>query len=296
MTGLLTDLSDALARTVAESAPSVVRVEGRRRMPASGIAWQADVIVTAHHVLESDEELKVGLADGSPLTATLVGRDSSTDLAALRLSKPALTPARWSGLEQLKVGHIVLALGRPGATVRATMGIVSAFGEGWRTPLGGKVDHYLQTDLAMYPGFSGGPLVDSSGRVIGLNTSALLRGTGVTVPTPTIRRVVEVLLAHGSVPRGYLGVSVNPVRLNEPLAAQLGQATGLLVNAVEPSSPAEQGGLLLGDVILKIDDTATLLPDDLLGYLAAHSSGAATVHVLRGGEPKSLAVKLSQRS
>ncbi len=291
MTGVLSDFSEALAKVVADSGPAVVRVEGRQRMPASGVGWAPGIVITAHHVLETDGEVKLGFADGQTAVAQIAGRDPSTDIAVLRTE--GRTPvAQWNDLSQLKVGHVVLALGRPGATVRATMGIVAAFGEAWRTALGGKIDRYLQTDLAMYPGFSGGPLVDSAGRVVGINTSGLIRGSSITVPTPTVKRVVETLLAYGKVKRGYLGVGVNPVRLSEGA----GQATGLLVNSVEPGSPAEQGGLLLGDVILKLDESTTLMPDDMLGYLAGDRVGVrAAVHVLRGGQAKSLNVTIGER-
>lgn len=114
------------------------------------------------------------------------------------------------------MGHFALSLGRPGANVRATMGIISALGKAWRTPAGGPVDRYLQTDTVMYPGFSGGPLVDAQGRFIGLNTSALVRGVSITVPAPTLERVVRDLQEHGSVRRDYLGVGAQPTRLRSP--------------------------------------------------------------------------------
>src|SRR5205807_230237 len=144
-----------------------------------------------------------------------------------------------------RVGHLVLALGRPGGKVLSTLGIVSAIGEGWRTRGGGDLDSYLQTDVVMYPGFSGGPLVDASGQVIGLNTSGM-RGANLTIPVTTVQRVVSALLAHGRVKHGYLGVGAQPVKLPAALAQQLGQETALLLASVEPDSPAEKGGLLLG--------------------------------------------------
>ena len=162
MSTVLPDLSDALADAVASAADGLVRVEGRDRLPATGIIWDAEgLIVTSHHVLERDENIKVGFQDGESVAAELVGRDPSTDLALLRTSKQGLKAPEWADPENLRVGHFALSLGRPGANVRATMGIISALGKAWRTPAGGPVDRYLQTDTVMYPGFSGGPLVDA---------------------------------------------------------------------------------------------------------------------------------------
>ena len=247
MTGTLTSLSDSLAASVASAGTCVVRVEGRRRLPASGIVWSTDgLIVTAHHVVERDD-IKVGLPDDTIVTATLVGRDPTTDLAVLRTDAKDLTPPTWAEPGTLRVGHLALALGRPGQSVRATLGIASAVGESWRTPGGGQVDSFLQTDATMYPGFSGGPLVDASGRFLGMNTTALLRGMNVAVPEPTLHRVVELLVAHGRIRRGYLGVGAQSARLPQTLADQLGQETGLLLVTVETGSPAERHGLLMGD-------------------------------------------------
>jgi S1-C subfamily serine protease len=299
MAKVLQNLSDDLAQTVETAGPGVVKVNARRRLPASGIVWTKDgVIVTAHHVVRRDENIEVGLADGQAVAATLVGRDPTTDLAVLRAESKKLIPPAWAEVdnENVKVGHLVLALGRPGKTVQATLGIVSAFGENWRTPAGGLVDHYLQTDVVMYPGFSGGPLVNAAGEVVGLNTSALLRGVSLTVPTPTLKRVVETLLKHGRVQRGYLGVSTQPVRLPNKLRQQLGQETGLLLVAVESGSPAEQGGLLLGDTIVALDDTPIRQHDDLLALLSADRIGAAALmRIVRGGEVEEVNVTIGER-
>jgi S1-C subfamily serine protease len=296
MAKVLRNLSDALAATVEATGPAVVRVEGRRRLPASGIVWSADgIIVTAHHVVQRDENIGVGLPNGQAVPATLVGRDPTTDLAVLRAQTEGLTPPAWTDLESLQVGHLVLALGRPGQTVQATLGIVSALGDSWRTPAGGRLDRYLQTDVVMYPGFSGGPLVDAAGQVLGLNTSALLRGISLTVPAPTLRQVVETLLAHGRVRRGYLGVGAQPVRLPAALKQQLGQETGVLLVSVESGSPAEQGGLLLGDTIVSLDGQPVRHMDDLLALLSGDRVGAAVpVRIVRGGQVQELTVVIGE--
>ena len=200
MSAVLPGLSEALADDVDSAAGGLVRIEGRDRLPATGIVWDADgLIITSHHVLERDENINVGFEDGEVVTAELVGRDPATDQALLRTAKRGQFVPIWAESEDLQVGHLALALGRRGAKPRATMGIISALGKSWRTPAGGQIDRYLQTDIVMYPGFSGGPLVDSQGWFVGLNSFALVRGVSITVPAPTLTRVVADLVNHGSV-------------------------------------------------------------------------------------------------
>src|SRR5450756_593768 len=292
MSEVLSGLSNALAGAVEAAGPSVVRVEGRERVPATGIVWSADgVILTAHHVVEQDQSIQVGLADGRSVRASLAGRDPTTDLAVLRAEASGLPVPAWASADSLHVGHLVLALGRPGHSVMATLGVLSALGGSWRTPAGGQLDRYMQTDVVMYPGFSGGPLVDSGGQFVGLNTSALLRGISMTVPVTNLRQVAETLLAHGRVRRGYLGVGAQPVRLPPALAQQAGQETGLLLVSVEEASPAERGGLLLGDTIIALDGQPTRHLDDLLGLLSSDRAGKAVpVRIVRGGQMQDVQV------
>jgi S1-C subfamily serine protease len=297
MAELLSNLSEALAGVVETAGQGVVRVEGRRRLPASGILWSADgLIVTAHHVLEHDEKIGVGLPDGKAVTATIVGRDPTTDVAVLQANARDLKPAGQATPDTLRVGHLVLALGRPGRTVQATLGIVSALGDSWRTPAGGLVDRYLQTDVTMYPGFSGGPLVDVEGRILGLNTSLLLRGTSLALPVPTLRRVAEALQAHGRIRRGYLGVGAQVVRLPAASAEQLGQETALLVVSVSPDSPADKAGLVLGDVVVGLAGQTVRHMDDLLALLTGDRIGTPVpVRIVRGGQIQELSVTIGER-
>ena len=297
MSEVLATLSNALADAVEIAGPSIVRVEARRRLPASGIVWSADgIIVTAHHVVEEDENIGIGFADGRTVSASLVGRDPTTDIAVLRAQASGLTPPTWVGAETLKVGHLALALGRPGESVMATLGIVSALSKDWRTPAGGQFDYYLQTDALMYPGFSGGPAVDAAGGFLGFNTSALLRGITMTVPTGTLRRVVEVLLTHGRMRRGYLGVSAQAVRLPAGLAGQVGQETGLLLGSVEPNSPAERGGLFMGDTIVALDGQPLRHPDELLALLSGDRVGQTVpVRIIRGGQVSEVRVVIGEQ-
>jgi S1-C subfamily serine protease len=296
MANVLAELSAGLAEAVETAGPSIVRVEGRRRIPASGIIWSADgAIVTANHVVRRDDRIKIGLADGQTVEASVAGRDPSTDLAVLRAQANEL-PAAGRVSKGYRVGHLVLALGRPGRTVQATLGVISALGDSWRTSMGGQIDRYLQTDVVMYPGFSGGPLVDAAGQVVGLNTSALMRGVSLSVPTTTLDRTVEALLAHGRMRRGFLGVSTQSARLPAAVQEEVGQETGLLIVNVEPDSPADSGGLVLGDTIVALDGTAVRHHDDLLALLTSDRVGQKTpVQIVRGGETRSLNVTIGER-
>jgi S1-C subfamily serine protease len=297
MANVLVDLSEALARTVESAGAGVVRVEARRRLAATGIVWSADgVIVTADHAVRQDEGIEVGLADGGVVPADLAGRDSTTDLAVLRAKATGLVPLAWAGPDSIRVGNLALALGRPGRTVQATLGIVSALGEAWRTPGGGEVDRYLQTDVVMYPGFSGGPLVGSGAQVLGLNTSGLLRGISLAVPSSTVQRVVEALLTHGRVRRGYLGIGAQPVRLPEATAKELDQETGVLLMSVETGGPAAQGGLMLGDTIVAMDGQPVRHMEDLLALLTGDRVGKSmSVRLLRGGRLEERPVVMGER-
>jgi S1-C subfamily serine protease len=298
MSQVLSDLSHALAAAVETAGNSVVRVEGRRRLPASGIVWSADgVIVTAHHVVEQDGDIAIGFADGSAAKARLVGRDPTTDVAVLKAQANDLASTSWAETSDLRVGHLVLALGRPGEKVMATFGIVSALKEDWRTPAGGRLDYYLQTDVVMYPGFSGGPLVDVTGKALGLNSSALLRGISVTVPASSLRPTVEALLTHGRVRRGYLGVGAQGVRLPAALAAQLHQETGLLLGSVEADSPAERSGLFMGDTIVALDGQPVRHLDDLLTLLSGDRVGKAVqTRIVRGGQVLEVSVVVGEHA
>jgi S1-C subfamily serine protease len=297
MANVLQSLSDDMVAAVETAGQSIVRVEGRRRMSASGIVWSADgVIVTAHHVVTRDDDLTIGLPNGDEVTATVAGRDPSTDLVVLRVQASGLTAPKWVESDDLRVGQLVLALGRPGRTVQATLGVVSAVGGSWRTGAGGQIDRYLQTDVVMYPGFSGGPLVGASGAMLGLNSSALLQGVSVSIPTGTLKSMVSTLLEHGHVRRGYLGVGAQPVRLPDALAEQLDQETGLLLVSVESDSPAAKNGLVMGDTIVTFDGEAVRHMDDLQALLSGDRVGKAfPARIVRGGELREIKVTVGAR-
>ncbi len=293
----LVQLSDGLAGVVDAVGPSVVRVEARSHMPSSGIVWSADgVIVTASHTVETDEHARVGLADGRTVPASLVGRDPTTDVAVLRVSADTLRVAEWDDAARARAGHLVVSLGRPGKTIRAALGMLGAVADAWQAPSGGRLDRYLQIDAVAPRGFSGGPLVTVDGRVLGMNTSRLLRATTLAVPAQTLRRVVDALIRHGRIRRGYVGIGAHPVRLPPAAQQRFGQDVGLLLVSVEPSSPAERAGLHLGDVIVGANDASVRNLRDLAGALTEDRIGSQlALRVLRAGAAHDVSVLVGER-
>jgi serine protease DegQ len=294
----LTALSEAMAEAVEKAGMATVLVNGRRRMPASGIAYAADLILTADHVIEREEDIPVMLPDGSEAKASLAGRDPGSDLALLRLAGgPAF--AAEPAPEEARVGQLVLALGRPtGEGIQASLGVISAKGGPVRTGRGGLLERYLRTDAIPYPGFSGGPLVDSAGRVVGLNTSGLARGASLAIPADLAWQIAKTLAERGSVRRGYLGVRSQPVAIPAAQQKALGreQSAGLLLVSVEEGSPAEAGGLLVGDILVGLAGQRMSDPDELLARLSGSIVGSPTpVEVLRGGQPATLTVTVGER-
>ncbi len=289
-------LSDLAAAAVETAGRHVVRMDARRRS-GSGIVWSADgLIVTADHIIHREDGITVGLPGGDTVPAVLVGRDSSTDVAVLRVEAAGLGVPIWRDLDGARVGHVVLALGRPGRTVRAALGILSAIGGTWRTPGGASVEHYVETDARALAGFSGGPLVDTAGRVLGLYTAGLVRGVALAVPFVTLRRIVDALKAHGRIRRAYLGVATHAAPLPAALRDQLGQRTGLLVFSVEPDGPAGRAGMVLGDTIVALDGQPVRRVDELWGLLGEGRIGAAVaVRILRAGQIQDLAVVAAER-
>ncbi|MFL5565995.1 MAG: S1C family serine protease [Gemmatimonadaceae bacterium] len=298
----LSELSSQLSSAVETAGKSVVAIHARRRIPSSGIVWRDGIIVSASHTVRRDDGIPITLPNGDSAIAKIAGRDSATDIIALRIdaastdTKSYVAPRADSS--SLRVGSLVLAVGRPGRSVTASFGIVSAVGEGWRTWQGARIDRVLRLDLAVYDGFSGGPLVDASGAVLGLNNSALARGTPMALPAAAVDRVVDELLETGHVRRPFIGVAVQPVELSASLVSQheLGKDAGLLIVSIADASPADRAGMLLGDVLLEANGQPLGRPDDLLDALSSVSGGGAiTLKFLRGGVVKSASVTPADR-
>ncbi len=297
--GTLLHFSDALAAAVETGARCVVGVKARRRFPSSGVHWRSGVIVTADHTIERDEDLSVVLPDGRSVDAVIAGRDSTTDVAALRIDAPQLATADFADAAALRPGHLTLALARSAeGSIGTSLGVMSAVGESWTAWGGGQIDRLLRPDLELYPGFSGGPLVDAAGRVIGINTTGLSRRINVAIPASTVDRVLDQLLAHGRISRGYLGVGVQEVRIPDRLqsALRLANDEALIVLSLEAGGPAENGGLMIGDVIVAVEGTSLDDTEDLQRFLShRHVGKTIRLQIVRGGELLDKQVVVGQR-
>ena len=297
-------LSDDLTAAVERAARSVVAIHARPRIAASGIYWRDGIVVAASHTIRKEQEITVTLPNGTRTTANLIGRDGGTDLAVLRLDAPAAGAAVsvpvFGPAEALRVGALVLAVGRPGDDgVSTSLGVISATSDRWRTWSGGEIDRFVRLDLSIYDGFSGGALVDADGSVLGVNCSALARGTPLTIPNATVDRVVDALLTRGHVARAYLGVAMQPARLTNALAErlELPDQRGVLVVMVESDSPADRAGLLVGDLIVAAAGNPVAEPQDVAELLGGEQVGAALeLSVVRGGERRSLTVTVGERA
>ncbi len=296
-TTTLAALSAELAGAVAHAGNAVVRVDDGSRLTATGVLWSEDgLVLTTSHGVERDQDLTVELADGMRLPAAIVGRDGETDLALLRVTGAKWSPILRADPEAVQVGQLALALGRPGESgLQATLGIISARQEAQD---GDRPEYILHTDAVLYPGFSGGPLVNVQGQIVGLLNLNFGRGMGVALGLPILTHVAEALLAGGSVQRGYLGVSTQAVPLPASLKINLGtnQEIGLLVVQVESGGPADKAGLLLGDMLLGIGEGRFADVDDLRRHLRGLAAGqAVTLKIVRGGAAQELPVTLGVR-
>ncbi|HXJ91552.1 MAG TPA: S1C family serine protease [Terriglobia bacterium] len=285
-------LSSESASVIERVSRAVVAVHGRRRIPSSGVHWRPGIVVTSSEALQRDEEITVTLPEGRSLAATLAGRDPSTDLAILKLegSQPEtaiLGLPELADLSSLKVGHWVLVAGRTSeGGARAGLALVGVVGPAWRTWRGGTLDATVRLDRNLHPNFSGGPVIDHEGRVIGISTPALSRYGAVVIPAATVERVTSELEKKGHVGRGYLGIGMVPVRVPRKLreSAKLTHEVGLMVVGVESDSPADQAGVTLGDVLLALDASPLRDTDDLQAHLTAERVGkAAKASIIRGG-------------
>jgi serine protease DegQ len=296
--GILESLSNDLAGAVDRAGQSVVAIHARRRSPASGIHWRPGIIVAAHHTIQREEDITVSLADGSTVAATLAGRDPTTDLAVLKVGEAKVPVASLADDSGIRVGTLVLALGRPGPAVTASLGLISAVSGEWRTWHGGAIDRFVRLDISIYDGFSGGPLIDAGGRVLGVNTSGLSRGAALTVPVATVNRVVDQLVKSGRVARGYVGLGLQAVRLAPALVERLSlpNDVGLMVVSAEPGGPGDRAGILMGDVLIAVDDTAVADPAELLGFLGGDRIGKTiAAKIIRAGERKDIAITVGER-
>src|SRR5512134_2431668 len=294
---VLVELSDALADAAEKAGKATVLVNARRRMPASGIAYAADLVLTADHILEREDDIKVMLADGTEIPAKVAGRDAGSDLAVLKLER-AVAPVAEVTKSPARLGQIALVLGRPSPNgVEASLGTVSAIGGPIRTGRG-MLERYIRTDSISYPGFSGGPLVAADGTVLGINTSGLTNGAAITIPAAIAWKIADALVKDGRIKRGYLGIRSQPVEIPDASQKSLKreQATGLLIVGVENNSPASKGGLMVGDILVAVAGTPVHHHDELFTRLNGDVAGKSTpIEILRGGQPQTLNIPVGER-
>jgi len=295
----LLSLSNEVARLVEEFQPYVVAVHARAHRPSSGVHWRPGIVVTADHTIRRDEDIQVTLPDGKRMDATLAGRDAGTDIAALRVEGLGSPVAQTSGSDSAKVGEWALVLGRsPNSGPNASLGVISACSGPWRTWRGGQLDKYIRLDATLFPNSSGGAVVDCRGGLLGIATAGLSRIAGLAIPASSVNRVVDVLVAKGHLPRGYLGIGAQPVGIPEALRTSLSLPGkyGIMVVKVEPSGPADQAGLLLGDILVGLGEAPVEGLEDLQSFSDSGAIGKPFKgQVIRAGSLHEVEITIGER-
>jgi serine protease DegQ len=280
------NLSDQWADAVTAAEKSIVTIFGERSHGGSGVAWSNDLVVTAAHALEREEGIEVGAGD-QRLKATLLGADGASDLAVLRVEATLMPPAL-ADVSRLRLGEVAFALSRNARGLKVRLGVVSRLGGEWHLPGGQRIERFVESDIVPAPGHSGSVLIDADGALIGVNAAGWSRGSLVALPASAVRAVVDSIVQHGRVRRARLGVGLERVTLPRSIAERRGQARGLLVTSVLEGSPAERGGVVLGDLILGVGGRPTERVDDLMSALGEGAIGVPLpIELLRaGGESK----------
>jgi S1-C subfamily serine protease len=295
----LDDLSKSLANAVATVAPSLVAVKGQRRFAYSGIHWQPGVVVTADYGLSRSSQLTLTLPDGNVVQADVSGRDSALDLAIIQLERTDLPVPQISEGQDLRVGHLVLAVGQSwDYGTSASLGLVGNLGGPWQTSQGRSIDRFIRPDVNLYPNLLGGPLINTAGQVLGINLNGP-RNRVVTLPASNLNRIISTLLNRGSLSRGYLGLGLQPVELPKTLQQTLALSTevGLLVVSVDAEGPAERDGVLLGDIVLAVNGQVVDNLRAVYAHLESDQIGQPVcLHLARGGQPMDITVTLGEKT
>jgi S1-C subfamily serine protease len=295
----LSQFSDDIANLVESSREWTVTIFGRKRLPATGIVWSEEHILTASHVLEGDENIQIGLADGSRRPASVVGRDPSSDVVVLQVSNASLVQApRLSGLP--RTGEIALATGRAGSGLPdVSIGVINSTGIGLRVGRGRIIEPIIQSEVVMLPGFSGGPLVSARGQVLGMNSSHLGRAESLTISNDALTPIVQALITHGRLRKGYLGIGAQAVGLAEAQVSDTGQRheVGLVILSIDQGGPAHEAGLLIGDILVAVDGHAVKSVDDLVDLLPGERIGhQVPVTIVRGPEAMQVHLTVGERA
>lgn len=297
--GLFAALSRELEATVDRADPWIVSIDARAGLPTSGVIWSRGVVVATHHTLVREEGLTVRFSDGSERQAEIAGRDPGTDLAVLTVETEDRPIAPADPEVAVRTGQLVLSVGRNSEHgLRTSLGTIGGVGAEWLTHRGGRIEQYILLDLSTYPGFSGGPLLDAEGRVIGVNTAGLSRQSGVAIPIATVNRVAKELTERGRVRRGYLGVGLYSVRVSESMRTRLSipNERGIMIVGLEEGGAAERSGVILGDLIISIDGAPVQDPEELQTRLGEESVGRKlAASVVRGGARVEISIEVGER-
>jgi S1-C subfamily serine protease len=294
----LTAFSHHAAALVERGAGSIVAVHGGGRRSSSGIHWRPGIVVTAEEALERDDDIKLTLPGGRVVEASLAGRDPTTDIAVLRFQPDGLAPAQTADAGSLRAGHVVLAIGAEQGTPIASLGIVAVAGGAWHSRRGGAIDSLIRLDMRMSAAAQGGALLDTQGRVVGMAVLGPRRRV-LAIPTATIDRVVDQLVAKGHVFRGYLGAGLQPVRLAgaADAASPAGSGRGILVVSLDPDGPAARAGLMVGDIVTAWNAQAVDRVREVMRLLGPESVGRTVdLGLLRGGAAAALKIVIGERA
>src|SRR5215470_12527482 len=299
MTTTWQQFSKDMSNAVEQAGKSIVAVDGRAGHTSGGIVWRRDSILTAAHAIRHETKIGVIFGPGQSVTGRLAGRDRGTDTALIKLdAEIELQPAAVGNPSALSVGDFSVAVARTRrGNIVASAGVISGLMGEWQVART-RIDQFIRPDLNLYPGFSGGALLDSTGALVGLNTSGLLRGTSIAIPSSTIVRIAEEISATGHVAKPYVGLVMQAVQIPDSLQKKSGvsHGAGLLVMHVEPAGPADEAGVLLGDVLVDMDGRAFSDLDDLSEVLGEKGAGQEVqTSLIRGGSRLQLAIRVGTR-
>jgi len=299
MSAQLMELSDALAQTTARAAASAVAVHTEPRGSASGVIWRNGTIVTAEHALRRDEEIQVTLPNGRVVPAALAGRDPSTDLAVLKCAEAATNAGEFAAAESLQPGSLALVVGRTRASGPvAALAVVSLVAGERRAWTGSSLTPYIRLDVALQPTAVGGAVVNAAGQIAGIASPRFARFGAIAIPAAQVDRIVELLLQKGHIPRGYLGVGLQTVRVPEALRIALPreQKTGAIILEVEPHSPAHKAGLVIGDVLVTLAGQPVARFEDVQAHLTAENIGKSLpASIVRAGALQEISLAIAER-
>ena len=299
MSAELRELSNALATATERAAASAVAVHTEARGSSSGVVWRPGVIVTSEHALQRDEGIHVTPPDGRAVAATLAGRDPSTDLAVLKCAEATTAISQIAPADSFRAGSLTLVIGRTRASGPvAAMGVISLLAPERRTWRGASLKPYIRLDVELQPTAVGGAIVDAQSRLIGIATARFGRFGVVAIPAALVGRVMDTLLAKGRIPRGYLGVGLQPVRLPDALRESLGRAekTAAMVLEVELGGPAQKAGVVLGDILVSLEGQPVSHLEDVQAHLHSDAIGKPlAAKIVRGGAAQELKIIVGER-